>query len=133
MVENIIMALSHISDDHNIHQELVSHGYVEVVKKYVDLLSNLEASEGSPINFLSLPTGCCELIKSITHTIISLSENSQIHSTLGHTDLLSLLHRMHSLISDDYQIQTMLFEAFGNFLISQDSEIRKKCVRQGFL
>lgn len=38
MVENVIKTLSNISLDHNLHQELISNGLIDVVKKYVQLV-----------------------------------------------------------------------------------------------
>jgi hypothetical protein len=37
MVENIIYTLRNISFDVSMHQELLQNGYIEVIKKFVDL------------------------------------------------------------------------------------------------
>lgn len=73
MVENIIECLSHISYDHSMHLDLMTHGYVEVINKYVSLLTGLDETDMS-LAFLS--TGCVNLAKAIVQTILNISENT---------------------------------------------------------
>ena len=78
MIENIVFTLSNISNDHNMHQELLNNGIIEVIQSYVKLfvgIARLENAKGinefeQGVNILKiLPTGALKMIKSITEII----------------------------------------------------------------
>jgi hypothetical protein len=83
MVENIIFTLMNISNDDTMHKELLQNGYVDVVKKFVDLMvsSALQNNEDGVnekedgIDLKVMPAGSLRLMKAIAITLKNISEN----------------------------------------------------------
>ena len=88
MVENIIFTLMNISNDDTMHKELLQNGYVDVVKKFVDLMvsSALQnnkdgvSEKEDGIDLKVMPAGSLRLMKAIAITLKNISENQECHS-----------------------------------------------------
>lgn len=87
MVEEIISTLANISNDFELHSELILNGILEVIKKYIELyLSSAKLMNDHGINELIegiklsvMPTGSLNLMKAIAITIKNISSNPKIH------------------------------------------------------
>jgi hypothetical protein len=139
MVENIIFTLMNISNDDTMHKELLQNGYVDVVKKFVDLMVSSalqnnkdgvnEKEDG--IDLKVMPAGSLRLMKAIAITLKNISENQECHSQCMQSGLLPLLRTSKQL--HDYEVTANLFRTIGNFLTSPNQDIRRKCVHLGYL
>ena len=83
MVENTILTLRNISNNFNMHEELLQNGFLEVIKKFLDVFfyaiksSKEHDVEGEilEIDLESMPLGCVNLMKALMVTILNFSMN----------------------------------------------------------
>lgn len=88
-----------------------------------------EFREGVELSALSI--GTFKLIKSLMSIIVNFSANPAIQTQCLDAGLMSLI--MEFLKLKDYELQTNTFTVIGNFMTSDQAEIRKRVVRSDFL
>ena len=88
MVEGIICTLCNVSNDHEMHPELIQNGIIDVVSRFIQIYMEKakllndqgvnELTDGIELNVM--PVGALNLIKAITLIIKNLCSNSQVHA-----------------------------------------------------
>lgn len=86
MVENIVFTLKNISNDFNMHVELLANGYIDVIQKFIGIVfSTAKIEDGydervEGIQLTVMPLGTNKLVKAIMATILNFSMNVHIHN-----------------------------------------------------
>lgn len=146
MIENVLTSLSNMSEELTLQEELIGNGILEVVRKYlhqcIEVVSRKQLEEeaagqqdGTQL-LAVLPSGSLNLMKAISVIMLNFSWEPS-------TQLLSIENGIPDLILtalvnlNDYEIQTNMYKAIGNFCVSglpttQNDEQSGKCaeVRQ---
>lgn len=86
MVEEIICTLSNISNDFDMHQELISNGIIDVIHRFINIYmekSKIINNEGinemiDGIELKVMPVGALNLIKAITLIMKNICSNKEV-------------------------------------------------------
>jgi len=125
LVENTVCTLNNIASDVGLHSELIANGLIDVIRKFVELyLSSAkeendfgvdETTDGIDLSVMAI--GSLQLIKAIASLIMKLSQAPQIQMQCLEMGMLEMtqtcLDKFH-----DYEVQTHLHLALGNFVVS---------------
>lgn len=122
MVENIVCALDNLASDASLHGELIAHGLLDVVRRFVDLFlcSTRTGDDGGAddphegIELLSMPTGSLKLIKAVASLMMKLSQEPHIQAQCIELGMLDLVQTCLAKFSD-YEVHTKLYTAVGCF------------------
>lgn len=125
MVENVVCTLDNIASDVNMQSELIAHGLLDVVARFVQLFlaSAKEANDVGVdetvdgIELSVLPTGPLRLIKAIASLMMKLSQDPQVQMQCIDLGMLDLAQTCLAKFFD-YEVHTWLYTAIGNFVVS---------------
>lgn len=96
MVENTIQTLKNLTNDFELHHELVTNGLLECVHKYIYVFLSVakqsnpeginEVQEG--IDLLVMSSGALQLMKAISIIILNLTLNTNLHRVIHKNGIL---------------------------------------------